>query len=139
MQEQKSTKRDSRLKQSKEEFKLYFEKRIKDFILCMIRFIDFLPKDNSCRIIGSQLLRSGTSVGANYFEARAASSKKDFINFFSYSLKSANETKFWLEILIGAGKCDKRRAKALLDEAEELANILDSSLITMKNNSNSIR
>ena len=77
-------------------------------------------------------MRSGTSIGANYFEARAANSKNDFINFFNHSLKSANESKFWLEILIDANKCNLQIAKNLLNEATEIANILASSILTMK-------
>ena len=95
-------------------------------------FVDNLPEDRSCRIIGSQLLRSGTSVGANYFEARAASSRKDFANFFNYSLKSANETKFWLEILIEAEKCAAQEGTDLYQEVSEIANIFGSSLLTLR-------
>ncbi|MFH0838666.1 MAG: four helix bundle protein [Candidatus Omnitrophota bacterium] len=115
-----------------DEFKEAFKRRIKQFILNLIRLIDSMPNERSCRIIGDQLLRSGSSVGANYFEARAASSKNDFINFFTYSLKSANESKFWLEILIDSNKCDIRQAKTLLQEISEIANIFASSILTLK-------
>ena len=111
-----------------------FKKRIKEFIIELMAFIDSLPASQTNKIISGQLLRSGTSVGANYFEAIAASSKKDFINFFSYSLKSANETCFWLDILLDSGKCDKNSGLKLLKEAKELANILAASIITMKSN-----
>jgi four helix bundle protein len=115
-------------RQQREEFR----KRIKRFVLDVIVFVDDLPKTQSCKIIGNQLLRSGTSIGANHFEAIAASSKKDFINFFGYSLKSANETSFWLDILIDSNKCDKAAGERLLKEAKEIANILAASIITMK-------
>lgn len=81
-------------KSDKEAFKEEFKKRIYNFILKLIEFIDSLSNDRVCNIIANQLIRSGTSIGANYFEAKGASSKSDFSNFFSYSLKSANETKF---------------------------------------------
>ena len=68
----------------------------------------------------------------NYFEAKSASSIKDFINFFTHSLKSANESKFWLTILMDANKCDKTEANYLLKETSEIANVLASSIITMK-------
>jgi four helix bundle protein len=116
----------------KEQFKEEFKKRIKVFILNLIYFIDSLPNDRACRIIADQLLRSGTSIGANYFEARAASSKNDFVNFFTYSLKSSNESKFWLEILIDAEKCNSQVALPLLKEVAEISNILATSILTMK-------
>jgi len=116
----------------KERFKEEFKQRIKLLMLNIIKFIDSMPKDSTCKIIGSQLLRSGTSIGANYFEARAASSKNDFTNFFNHSLKSANESKFWLEVLIESGKCDIQNAKSLLIETSEISNIFASSILTLK-------
>lgn len=113
-------------------FKEEFKGRIKLFILGLIHFIDSLPNDRTCGIVADQLLRSGTSIGANYFEARAASSKNDFINFFNHSLKSANESKFWLDLLMETRKCDIQQAQALLREVTELANILASSILTLK-------
>ncbi|MDD3888139.1 MAG: four helix bundle protein, partial [Patescibacteria group bacterium] len=59
-------------------------------------------------IISKQLLRSGTSILANYVEANSASSKKDFINFFTHSLKSANESKVWLTLLRDLNKGNKK-------------------------------
>jgi len=73
--------------------------RIYRWVLGLIAFLDTLPQDTLSRTIVSQLLRSGTSVGANYIEAQAASSRKDFANFLQHALKSANESKFWLAIL----------------------------------------
>ena len=80
-------------------FKSEFKKRLCGWALRLIKFIDKLPKDSVCNVIGKQLLRSGTSALANYIEAGSASSKKDFINFFTHSLKSANESKIWLTLL----------------------------------------
>ena len=91
-----------------------------------------MPRYAACKVITEQLLRSGTSIGANYFEARAASSKNDFINFFTHSLKSANESKFWLETLMDVEKCDIIKAEVLLKETTELANILAASILTLK-------
>lgn len=65
-------------------------------------------------------------------EANAASSKKDYTNFFNYALKSANETKFWLGLLRDSGKADKTMANNLLKETTEIANILASSILTLK-------
>ncbi|MEW5759072.1 MAG: four helix bundle protein [Candidatus Omnitrophota bacterium] len=116
----------------KERQKEEFNKRIKQLILNLIQFIDTLPNDKSCVVIGNQLMRSGTSIGANYFEARAASSKMDFINFFNHALKSANESRFWLETLIEAKKCNSQETNKLLQEVSEIANILASSILTLK-------
>jgi four helix bundle protein len=120
------------MKNDKEKFKTEFKARIYNFILRLVKFIDKLPKDTSSEIFARQILRSGTSIGANYIEAQAASSKKDFTNFFHHSLKSANETKFWLAILRDTGKVDRSKADELLKELEEIANILGSSILTLK-------
>ena len=74
-------------------FKDKFKKRLYRWMLRLIKFIDKFPKDSVCNVLGKQLLRSGTSILANYIKANSASSKKDFINFFTHSLKSANESK----------------------------------------------
>lgn len=80
-------------------FKKKFKARIYVWMLGIIRYVDALPKDMSSQIFAKQLIRSSTSVIANYVEADSASSKKDFINFFTYSLKSANESKVWLALI----------------------------------------
>lgn len=113
-------------------FKNEFKKRLYNWVLRLIKFIDKLPKDSVCSVMGKQLLRSGTSVLANYIEANSASSKKDFINFFTYSLKSANESKVWLILLRDTDKGDQTELKWLLDELVEIANILASSILTLK-------
>lgn len=99
----------------------------------VINFIDGLDKkDWSTEIIAKQLLRSATSVGANIIEAQAGSTRKDFTNFFSYALKSANESKFWLGLLNSSEKANKDQVNKLLQETTELANILASSILTLK-------
>ncbi len=102
------------------------------YALDIIKFIDELEKDQTCRIIGSQLLRSATSIGANIIEAQAGSSKKDFAKFFAYALKSANESKFWIGILRDSKKAKKERADILLQETHELSNMLGASTLTLK-------
>jgi len=121
------------------EKKKKFKLRIYLYVLRLIRFLTRLPNDPVVREIKSQLTRSGTSVGANYFEADAASSKKDFQNFFSHALKSANESKFWLAILMDSGLIPKNlipEVKWLLQETKELADIFASSIMTMKGKRN---
>lgn len=120
------------MQNDKEKFKNEFKKRLYKFVLKLIEFLDQLPKDNVSKRIGDQLLRSGTSILGNYIEAQAASSKKDFTNFFSTSLKSANESKLWLALLR-----DTKRAKAeivdwFLKELDEIANIFGSSVLTLR-------
>ena len=113
-------------------FKSEFRNRLYSWVLRLIKFIDKLPKDSVCNVMGKQLLRSGTSVLANYIEANSASSRKDFINFFTHSLKSANESKIWLTLLKDTDKGDKTELSWLLNELIEIANVLASSIITLK-------
>ena len=113
-------------------FKNEFKRQLYSWVLRLIKFTDRLPKDSVCSVMGKQLLRSGTSVLANYIEANSASSKKDFINFFTHALKSANESKVWLTLLRDTDKGDKTELSWLLNELVEIANVLASSIITMK-------
>ena len=113
-------------------FKNEFKKRLYQWVLRLIKFIDKLPKDSTCMVMGKQLLRSGTSVLANYVEANSASSKRDFINFFTHSLKSANESKVWLTLLRDTDKGDKVEIEWILQELTEIANIIASGILTMK-------
>ena len=120
----------------KDELRKEFEDRIYKYILRLVKFLSSLPHTAVIREIIGQLMRSGTSIGANYFEAKSASSKKDYQNYFTYSLKSANETKFWLSILRENGLLAKDSVPEcnwLLNETGELANIFASSILTMKN------
>jgi len=78
-----------------------------------------------------QLLRSATSIRANVMEAKSASSKRDFIKFYEISLKSSNETKYWLCLIRDALNIEKK-TKELLNEANEISKIIASSIITMK-------
>jgi len=87
-------------------------------------------------VIADQLLDSGTSMGANVFEARSSSSKRDYIKFFEISLKSANETIYWLIIVAVSVEEFKNRADKLKREAEEIARIIASGIITMKGKRN---
>src|SRR3989338_2013524 len=113
-----------KVKVMKEEIK----KRIYNWTLALIRALDLIDKTNSSNVIGKQLLRSGTSVGANYIEAQAASSKKDFINFLHHSLKSANESRYWLDLLKDTKKISQENIGPLIKELEEIANILGASI-----------
>jgi four helix bundle protein len=98
----------------------------------IIKFLEDLPNKRTYWIIADQLLRAATSIGANIIEAKSASSRKDFIRFYEISLKSANETKYWLGLLRDATNADKQKIEQLLKEVQEISNILGSSLLTMK-------
>jgi len=116
----------------KERFKDEFRQRVYRFALDIIKFVEQLPKEQTSKIIGNQLLRSATSIGANVIEAQGAASRKDYTNFFTYALKSANETKFWLGLLRDSGKAEREATDKLLKETTEIANILAASILTLK-------
>jgi len=99
------------------------------FSLSVIALIDKLPNKRVYWIISDQLLRSATSIGANIVEAKASSSKKDFIRFYQIALKSANETDYWLSLL---GDISRVEINKLVSEVREICKMLASSLLTMK-------
>jgi four helix bundle protein len=120
------------MQNDKLKFKKEFKKRLYDFTLRLIEFLDKLPDDNVSRRIGDQLLRSGTSIIANYIEGQASSSKKDFTNYFNISLKSANESKLWLAILRDSKRAKAEEVSWFLNELDEIAKIFASSILTLK-------
>ena len=120
------------MQNDKEKIKKKFKQRLYKFTLELIEFLDKLPKDNVSRRIGDQLLRSGTSIIANYIEGQAASSKKDFTNYFNTSLKSANESKLWLALLRDSKRAKAEDVSCFLKELDEIANIFASSILTLK-------
>ena len=113
-------------------FKNTIQERSFQFSLNIIKFIDTLNKnDNTSAIIGKQLLRSATSIGANVIEAQAGRTKKDFTNFLTHALKSANETKYWLMLIDQSNKSPKPNTTVLLNEVIEIANILAASILKL--------
>lgn len=120
------------MKNDKAKVKSEFKQRLYRFVLQLIACIDQLPDDTVSRRIGDQLLRSGTSILANYVEAQAASSKRDFVNFFTHSLKSANESKLWVALLRDTKRVKAADAEHLLKELDELSNIFAASILTAK-------
>jgi len=120
------------MQNDKEKFKTDLKRRIYNWVIKLIKFLDSLPKDNVSQRLADQLFRSGGSVGANYIEAQASSSKKDFINFLHHSLKSANESKFWLAVIRDTNRGNPKEIMWLLNELVELSNILGSSILTLK-------
>jgi len=82
--------------------------------------------------IADQLIRSATSIGANIIEAKASSSKLDYLRFFQIALKSANETKYWLILVNESIPVLKNQANQLLKEVDEIAKIIGVGILTMK-------
>lgn len=103
------------------------------FSIAVIKFLDQLPNRKLYWTISDQLLRSATSIGANIIEAKSASSKRDFMRFYEIALKSANESKYWLELLRDATDASRQEINSLLTELVEISNILGASILTMKN------
>jgi len=113
-------------------FKMEFNKRLIRFSLEIIKFCQEVRKDRNLWPIADQLIRSATSIGANVIEAKAASSKLDYLKYFQIALKSANETKYWL-ILIGESRGDfKNKVNQVLKEVDEIAKIIGAGVLTMK-------
>lgn len=113
-------------------FKMEFKSRLYKFALRLIEFLDRLPSDNISKRLGDQLIRSGTSILGNYIEGQAASSKRDFINYFNISLKSANETKVWVALLRDSKRVEPKDTEWFLKELDEISRIFASSVLTLK-------
>ena len=107
--------------------------RSKQFALRIIKAYGWLKKQNEeCIIIGKQLFRSGTGVGAMVREAQSAQSNKDFINKLEIGLKECRESQYWLELLIESELVNKDKFQPLLKEAVEIRKILVSSTKKLK-------
>ena len=109
--------------------------RTKQFALAAIKFCEELPKDETSRVLGRQLLRSATSVGANYRAANRAKSKPDFVSKMGTVLEEAHESAYWLEFLRDTGKVHEAKTAGLLREAGELTAIAIASINTARRNS----
>jgi four helix bundle protein len=97
--------------------------RTKDFALRIIRMYSTLPKTSVAQVLGKQILRSGTSVGANYHEANRARSKAEFIAKMGDSLMELEETGYWLELLSESGTIRPARLDDLQKECRQLVAI----------------
>ena len=115
-----------------ENSRLDLKKRTKAFALRIIRLYVSLPKTTEAQILGKQVIRSGTSVGAHYHEAKRARSTAEFISKIEGGLQELEETVYWLELLIEAKIVKSENLQNLLSEAEELTAILVSSVKTAK-------
>lgn len=112
----------------KEELK----RRTKQFALRVIRLVESLPNNRTAEVIGRQLLRSGTSVGANYRAACRAKSKPDFISKMGTVEEEADESLYWMDLLIEAGLVKPELLEPLMKEADELVAITVASINTAR-------
>mgnify|MGYP001586359199 CR=1 FL=1 len=106
--------------------------RTRAYALSIISLYRELEKDNAGRILGKQLLRSGTSVGANVHEAQGGQSKADFISKISIAYKEALESEFWLRLVQEDGCMQANGISKILDETSQLIKILSSILLSSK-------
>lgn len=106
--------------------------RTKNFALRIVKLVESLPNNQTARVIGNQLLRCGTSVAANYRAACRGRSKADFIAKMGIVEEEADESAFWIEMLIDTALLPENRVADLLDEAEQLTKIFVSSINTAR-------
>ena len=113
------------------------QRRTKQFALRVIKMADALPKTTAGRTIGSQLVRAGTSVAANYRAACRGRSKAEFISKLGNVEEEADESAFWMELTIEGGLMPAKKVRALHDEAVQLTAITAASRITASRNRSS--
>jgi four helix bundle protein len=110
----------------------YLKEKTKSFALEIIKLIESLPRGRTADVIGKQLLDAGTSVGANYRAACRARSPADFISKMGIVEEEADETIYWMELLIGSGLVQKQDLTHLLDGANQILAMTMSSIKTAK-------
>jgi four helix bundle protein len=116
-------------------FKLGFKKRCFDFSLAILRLAGECREKRENWILIDQLVRSGTSIGANIVEGGNSTSKREFINYFQISLKSASETVYWLELLKEINTDKKDQIEHLIDECIQIKKIISTIILNTKDNS----
>ena len=108
------------------------KRRTKKFALDVIKLVESLPRDYTCRVLGGQLLRAGTSVGANYRAVCRAKSNADFINKLRVVEEECDESLFWMELLVDNNLIKESPLAGLMKEAGELLAIVVSSAKTAR-------
>lgn len=106
------------------------------FALRIVRLYKYLVEDKKEYVLSKQVLRSGTSIGANVEEAIGGQSEKDFFAKLTVAYKEARETRYWLRILIDSGYLEYKFAESLLLECEEICKIIGKIQTTLKNKYN---
>ncbi len=109
-----------------------FKKRTKAFGLRIIRLVESLPDTRTSRVIGNQLLRSGTSVGANYRAACRAKSRADFISKMGTVEEEPDESLYWMEMLVEAGLVKPVKVGELIVEGNEILSLVVASINTAR-------
>ena len=104
----------------------------KAFAIRIIKLYKFLLEEKKEFVISKQILRCGTSIGANFAEAIYGVSEADFLNKLSIAQKEASETIYWLELLYETDFITKEQFDSMLADADELVRLLAASIITMK-------
>ncbi|MGB5770388.1 MAG: four helix bundle protein [Crocosphaera sp.] len=106
-----------------------------NFSVRIVKFCSFLNQQGyESRDLARQLIRSGTSIGANVEESQAAQSTADFISKLKISLKEGRETRYWLRVLIASELVPESRISSLLNECNELINIIGSIIVKTQQN-----
>src|SRR5438094_9259709 len=106
--------------------------RTKAYAVRIVKLVQSLPRNRECDVLGSQLLRSGTSVGANYRAVCRAKSTADFINKLRIVEEECDESLFWMEILVEAGLVKVAKLSQLIREGDEILRIVVSSAKTAR-------
>lgn len=106
----------------------------KKFAVRIVRLYKYLTLESHEYVMSRQLLKSGTSIGANLSEAQYAQSRSDFINKTSIAMKEAAETEYWLELLSETGYLDKKAFASIYADCSEICKLLTSILNTSKMN-----
>ena len=98
----------------------------------VVKLYSFLTSEKQEYVLSKQILRSGTSIGANVAEAQEAQSKKDFISKMGIALKETSETKYWLKVLLNGDYIDEMQFNSMFDDTCELHKIISSIVLTSK-------
>jgi four helix bundle protein len=112
--------------------------RTRAFSLAVVGLVEDLPHGRSANVIGLQLLRAGTSVGANYRAACRARSRKEFLAKMGIVEEEADEAQFWLDLIAARRLAESKRVQALLDEARQLVAITVTSIRTARGTPRSV-
>src|SRR5512145_956000 len=110
-----------------------FKARTKKLAVAIIKEVNKLPRSLASDVIGKQLIRSGTSIGANYRAACRAKSTPDMINKMKIVEEESDETEYWLEILVEAGIAPKDQIASLYKETDEILAMTVASIKTLRN------
>ena len=107
------------------------------FAVRIVKLYQYLCEEKKEFVLSKQIVRCGTSIGANVEESIGGQSDKDFLSKISISYKETRETIFWIKLLSATGYLDEKQAQSLLADAEELRKILGSIQLTLKKKGNS--